>query len=61
MRYLDKKFSVAAPGTDAYRDGWDRVFGKRCTVQSVFASCDSAAPCALHECTAEECSCPQNI
>jgi hypothetical protein len=26
-KFLDKTFTVPAPGTEAYRSGWDRVFG----------------------------------
>lgn len=34
MKYLDKKFSVPAPGTDEYRDGWERIFGApRCAAK----------------------------
>lgn len=27
MKYLGGSFSVCAPGTDAYREGWERTFG----------------------------------
>lgn len=26
MRYLESKFSVGSPGTQAYADAWDRIF-----------------------------------
>jgi hypothetical protein len=28
-KFLDPSFSVPAPGTDAYRTGWERTFGKK--------------------------------
>ncbi len=28
MKYLQGDFSVLAPGTDEYREGWDRIFNK---------------------------------
>lgn len=32
MRYLETKFSVGSPGTQAYADAWDRIF-KRAELQ----------------------------
>ena len=29
MKYLDKRFSVAAPDSDAYRDNWERIFNDK--------------------------------
>ncbi len=29
MKYLDKSFSVSPGASDAYRDNWDRIFGKK--------------------------------
>jgi hypothetical protein len=28
VKYLDGSFTVPAPGTDEYRRGWERIFGK---------------------------------
>jgi hypothetical protein len=32
MNYTKKSFSVNAPGTQQYRDNWERTFGPRCDV-----------------------------
>lgn len=29
MKYTEKRFSVAAPISDAYRDNWEATFGKK--------------------------------
>lgn len=28
-QFLNSRFSVYAPGTDTYRDNWERIFGRK--------------------------------
>jgi len=28
VKYIEARFSVPAPGTKSYRDGWERTFGR---------------------------------
>lgn len=56
MRYLDRKFSVAAPDSEEYREGWERIFGQpECTAPG--AECDAESPCLKHRCGAQDCFC----
>lgn len=53
MDYQNKKFSVPV-GTDAYRDGWERVFGKkepppRCCAVVTFDTVRREGRCLLEE------------
>lgn len=41
MRYLDPKFSVGSPGTQAYADAWDRIF-KQPKILDVPSECAEA-------------------
>lgn len=47
MKYLDKKFSVSSPGTQAYADAWDRIFGCRHPVRQAHAT---GADCVCGDC-----------
>jgi len=53
----DGPFTVPAPGTDAYRDGWERTFGKPligpgcpgCGADTAFLLCVECSTRALHD------------
>jgi hypothetical protein len=52
MKYLDKSFSISSGGSKAYRDGWDKVFGK----EKCACSChDPASPGHLAPLVTEPC------
>ena len=46
MNYTKKSFTVTAPGTDQYRENWERTFRPRCGalypggVEQILAACE---------------------
>lgn len=62
MKYLsDAPFTANGVTNDAYRTGWERIFGKREIPEPpkcVGEACDSKTPCVACSCTPSCCDCP---